>query len=94
MARKVTVELVDDYDGQSKVEGTVVFGLDSTTYEIDLSVLNASALRGSSSSGRHMPARWGESPRARAWLGLRQVASRPRRSVSGPARTAAANLRR
>ncbi|WP_280483381.1 histone-like nucleoid-structuring protein Lsr2 [Nocardia farcinica] len=46
MARKVTVELVDDYDGKSKAEETVVFGLDSTTYEIDLSVLNASALRG------------------------------------------------
>ncbi len=46
VARKVTVELVDDYDGKSKAEETVVFGLDSTTYEIDLSVLNASALRG------------------------------------------------
>ncbi|WP_174186476.1 histone-like nucleoid-structuring protein Lsr2 [Nocardia barduliensis] len=46
MARKVTVELVDDYDGKSKAEETVVFGLDGTTYEIDLSVLNASTLRG------------------------------------------------
>ncbi|MBF6331830.1 histone-like nucleoid-structuring protein Lsr2 [Nocardia transvalensis] len=46
MAKKVIVELVDDFDGKSKAEETVVFGIDGSTYEIDLSVLNASALRG------------------------------------------------
>lgn len=46
MAKKVTVELIDDYDGKSEAEETVVFGLDGATYEMDLSVLNASALRG------------------------------------------------
>ena len=44
MARKVIVELVDDYDGESKAEGTVVFSIDGATYEIDLSELNAKAL--------------------------------------------------
>lgn len=46
MARKVIVELVDDYDGESKAEETVVFGIDGATYEIDLSEHNAEALRG------------------------------------------------
>ncbi|WP_040694337.1 histone-like nucleoid-structuring protein Lsr2 [Nocardia vinacea] len=46
MARKVVVELVDDYDGKSQAEETVFFGLDGVTYEMDLSVLNGSNLRG------------------------------------------------
>ncbi|WP_305779112.1 histone-like nucleoid-structuring protein Lsr2 [Nocardia nova] len=46
MARKVIVELVDDYDGKSKAAETVVFGVDGVTYEIDLSVRNAGQLRG------------------------------------------------
>ncbi|WP_433576791.1 histone-like nucleoid-structuring protein Lsr2 [Nocardia brasiliensis] len=46
MARQVVVTLVDDYDGKSSAEETVVFGLDGVSYEIDLSVLNASTLRG------------------------------------------------
>ncbi|WP_280404842.1 histone-like nucleoid-structuring protein Lsr2 [Nocardia brasiliensis] len=46
MARQVVVTLVDDYDGKSPAEETVVFGLDGVTYEMDLSVLNASTLRG------------------------------------------------
>jgi hypothetical protein len=46
MARKVVVELVDDYDGKSKAEETIVFGLDGATYEIDLSIRNAGKLRG------------------------------------------------
>ncbi len=45
MARKVTVELVDDFDGKSKAVETVVFGLDNATYEIDLSNRNAGKLR-------------------------------------------------
>ncbi len=46
MARKVIVELVDDYDGKSEAEETVQFALDGAAYELDLSVLNASTLRG------------------------------------------------
>ncbi|MFE3028771.1 histone-like nucleoid-structuring protein Lsr2 [Nocardia tengchongensis] len=46
MARKVIVELVDDYDGASKAEETVLFALDGVEYEIDLSVSNAAHLRG------------------------------------------------
>ena len=45
MAKKVTVELIDDYDGKSKAEGTVVFGIDGVEYEIDLSEKNAGKLR-------------------------------------------------
>ncbi len=38
MAKKVVVQLVDDIDGGAASE-TVVFALDGTTYEIDLSGL-------------------------------------------------------
>ncbi|GAB0102727.1 iron-regulated nucleoid-associated protein Lsr2 [Nocardia sp. JMUB6875] len=46
MARKVIVEMVDDYDGESTAEETVLFAVDGVSYEIDLSRLNAAALRG------------------------------------------------
>ncbi|MFG1798286.1 Lsr2 family protein [Nocardia sp. NPDC049149] len=46
MARQVVVTLIDDYDGKSSAEETVIFGLDGVSYEIDLSVINASTLRG------------------------------------------------
>ncbi|WP_069165251.1 histone-like nucleoid-structuring protein Lsr2 [Nocardia altamirensis] len=46
MARKVVVTLVDDYDGKSQAEETVHFALDGVAYELDLSALNASQLRG------------------------------------------------
>ncbi|MFJ1455180.1 Lsr2 family protein [Nocardia sp. N2S4-5] len=45
MAKKVIVELVDDYDGKSKAEETVRFALDGVEYEIDLSVKNAGKMR-------------------------------------------------
>ncbi|MFI5776640.1 Lsr2 family protein [Nocardia sp. NPDC051570] len=45
MARKVVVELVDDFDGKSPAEETVTFALDGVEYEIDLSLLNAGRLR-------------------------------------------------
>ncbi|GAB2694149.1 histone-like nucleoid-structuring protein Lsr2 [Nocardia thraciensis] len=45
MAKKVTVELIDDYDGKSKAEETVRFGVDGVEYEIDLSMKNAGKLR-------------------------------------------------
>jgi hypothetical protein len=46
MARKVEVTLIDDLDGGDADE-TVVFGLDGTRYEIDLSSANAKKLRDS-----------------------------------------------
>ncbi|MFB9313121.1 histone-like nucleoid-structuring protein Lsr2 [Nocardioides plantarum] len=46
MAQKVNIVLVDDIDG-SEAEETVTFGLDGTTYEIDLNSKNAQALRDS-----------------------------------------------
>ncbi|HVQ89416.1 MAG TPA: Lsr2 family protein [Mycobacteriales bacterium] len=46
MAQKVQVLLVDDLDGGEAAE-TVSFGLDGTSYEIDLSKTNADALRDS-----------------------------------------------
>ena len=44
MAQKVNIVLVDDLDG-SEADETVTFGLDGTTYEIDLTDANAAALR-------------------------------------------------
>jgi hypothetical protein len=44
MAQKVNIVLVDDIDGSEATE-TVSFGLDGTSYEIDLNDANAGALR-------------------------------------------------
>ncbi|QBR92557.1 histone-like nucleoid-structuring protein Lsr2 [Nocardioides euryhalodurans] len=44
MAQKVNIVLVDDLDGSDASE-TVSFGLDGTSYEIDLNDKNAAALR-------------------------------------------------
>lgn len=44
MAQKVQITLVDDIDGSAAAE-TVIFGLDGTSYEIDLSTENADKLR-------------------------------------------------
>jgi hypothetical protein len=46
MARKVQVHLLDDIDG-SVAEETLKFGLDGTSYEIDLSAKHAEKLRAS-----------------------------------------------
>jgi len=45
MAKKVTVTLVDDFDGEGAADETVEFGLDGVSYEIDLSARNAAKLR-------------------------------------------------
>lgn len=45
MAKKVTVTLVDDFDGEAAADETVEFGLDGVSYEIDLSSKNAKKLR-------------------------------------------------
>lgn len=44
MVQKVNIVLEDDIDG-TPAEETVTFGLDGTTYEIDLSAANAAKLR-------------------------------------------------
>ena len=44
MAQKVTTTLIDDLDG-SEAKETVRFGLDGTSYEIDLNAKNAAELR-------------------------------------------------
>lgn len=46
MAQRVHVVLEDDLDG-SKAEETVKFGLDGSSYEVDLSKKNAARLRDS-----------------------------------------------
>ncbi|WP_019928972.1 Lsr2 family protein [Nocardia sp. BMG111209] len=46
MVKKIVVELLDDYDGKSDADETVVFALDGISYEIDLSLINAGRLRG------------------------------------------------
>ena len=58
MAKKVTVTLVDDFDGEGAADETVEFGLDGVTYEIDLSNKNAGKLRADLKQ-------WIESARAR-----------------------------
>jgi hypothetical protein len=44
MAQKIQTFFIDDLDG-SEAEGTVLFGLDGTQYEIDLSTPHAKELR-------------------------------------------------
>ena len=45
MAKKVTIQLVDDLDKSSAADETVSFSLDGVNYEIDLTAKNAAALR-------------------------------------------------
>ena len=45
MAKKVTVTLVDDFDGEGAADETVEFSIDGVSYEIDLSSKNAAKLR-------------------------------------------------
>jgi hypothetical protein len=45
MAKKVTITLVDDFDGDGPADETVEFSIDGVSYEIDLSVKNAQKLR-------------------------------------------------
>lgn len=45
MAKKVTVTLVDDVDGEASAAETVEFAVDGISYEIDHSVKNAEKLR-------------------------------------------------
>jgi hypothetical protein len=45
MAKKVSVETIDDLDGTSPAETTLVYTFDGATYEIDLSNANADKMR-------------------------------------------------
>src|SRR3954451_13757091 len=98
MAQQVNVKFVDDLDGTDAV-GTVSFGLDGKTYEIDLSDDNAAKLRdslavfvgaahksgGSAATGR----RRGQNMSANSRLGHSlSTAIRLPRSAHGPDRTA------
>jgi len=44
MAKKISIELVDDLDGSVAAE-TIKFGLDNTHYDVDLSEKNAAEFR-------------------------------------------------
>ena len=44
MAQKIQTLFVDDLD-RSEAEGTICFGLDGASYEIDLSAVHAEELR-------------------------------------------------
>src|ERR1700761_8812350 len=58
MAQKVQVLLVDDLDGGEATE-TVSFGLDGSSYEIDLSTANADKIRKVSAPARRRRPRTG-----------------------------------
>jgi hypothetical protein len=79
MAQKVQVLLVDDLDGSEATE-TVSFGLDGTSYEIDLSSGNAGKLR-KELAGYVEHARKASAP------------ARRRRARTGPGRERSAQIR-
>ena len=62
MAQKVDVKFIDDLDG-TEAAGTVAFGLDGRTYEIDLSDDNAARLRDSLATFVAAARRSGGTPR-------------------------------
>ena len=86
MAQKIQTFFIDDLDG-SEAEGTVLFGLDGTHYEIDLSTGHAKELR--SALARYIkPAGGSQAPPAqpRTDARLPQAASATPRYASGPKR--------
>jgi Lsr2 len=68
VAQKVNVLLVDDIDG-SEAQGTIQFGIDGASYEIDLNHQHARELRailaGYIEKGRKVPSPTGRSGRPR-----------------------------
>lgn len=84
MAQKVQVILVDDVDG-GEADETVSFALDGVSYEIDVSVDNAEALR-------EAIAPWlGHARRVGGRAATRRVAKA--RNGSAPARSSLADVR-
>ncbi|MFE3725386.1 Lsr2 family protein [Nocardia sp. NPDC059154] len=76
MARKVVVELVDDYDGKSAAEETVFFAVDGVAYEIDLSKLNAANMRGMFEEWTPHARKMGRAPKATTTSKPRPTADR------------------
>ncbi|MGW5518876.1 histone-like nucleoid-structuring protein Lsr2 [Nocardia africana] len=76
MAKKVIVELIDDFDGKSKAEETVSFSLDGVEYEIDLSTKNASKLRAAFEKWTGSARKVGRAPRGKAKTGARTAADK------------------
>ncbi|GFG71001.1 histone-like nucleoid-structuring protein Lsr2 [Mycolicibacter senuensis] len=76
MAKKVTVTLIDDFDGEGAADETVEFGLDGVTYEIDLSSKNATKLRGDLKKWADAGRRVGGRRRGRAGAGRRGAIDR------------------
>lgn len=84
MAKKVTVTLVDDFDGEGAADETVEFALDGVNYEIDLTAKNAAKLRnelkqwieaGRRIGGRRRGRSSGSSSRGRASIDREQSAA-------------------
>lgn len=88
---KVTVTLIDDFDGEGAADETVEFGLDGVTYEIDLSSKNATKLRAElkkwADAGRRVGGRRRGRAAASADGAVRSTASRVRLSGNGLAVT-------
>jgi hypothetical protein len=66
MAKQVVVTMVDDYDGKSQADETVQFSMDGVSYEMDLSTLNASKLRGQLERWTEKARKVGRAPKARS----------------------------
>ena len=84
MAKKVTVTLVDDFDGAGAADETVEFGLDGVTYEIDLSTKNAAKLRNDLKQWVAAGRRVGGRRRGRSGSGRRPWRDRPRAERRDP----------
>ncbi|MBV7706515.1 Lsr2 family protein [Nocardia nova] len=76
MAKKVIVELIDDFDGKSTAEETVLFSLDGVEYEIDLSTKNARKLRGVFEQWTGPARKVGRISRLKAKVGTRTAADK------------------
>ena len=74
MAQKVQTLFIDDIDG-SAAEGTVLFGLDGTEYEIDLNAEHAQQLRDAVAAYVRAARRVSGGPRPPARGGRRESAS-------------------
>jgi hypothetical protein len=84
MAKKVTVTLVDDFDGEGAADETVEFGLDGVTYEIDLSAKNATKLRNDLKQWVEASRRVGGRRRGRFQRGPRPWSHRSRAERGNP----------
>ena len=72
VAKKVSVDLVDDIDGTPAAE-SIAFSLDGTSYEIDLSEKNATTMRTSMTQWIQKARRTGRSRRSRKTTNLADI---------------------